>query len=162
MTRKILCESRLLSRSTHNLQASINTVDNRGRGDCEAKNSPLRIGVPSNPASRLEDEMLEAKRQAVWYGGKERIDYAVDLAIRHKQLGIKYSDPEFKTDLVSLHRSDAARNAQDGNVDREGSTGVRVDAHRGHGTSQSSATFRRTNTRRRKKEYRRTSGTVRQ
>ena len=63
--------------------------------------------------------MLDAKRQAVWYGGRERIDYAVDLAIRHKQLGLKFADPAYKTDLVSLCRNDAVNRERNKIVDND-------------------------------------------
>ena len=49
-------------------------------------------GEVANPASVLEDEMLEAKRHAMWYGGQSRIDRALELASRHKALGLKLAD----------------------------------------------------------------------
>ena len=37
-----------------------------------------KSGELANPAAVLEDEMLEAKRHALWYGGRDRIDHAVE------------------------------------------------------------------------------------
>ena len=48
--------------------------------------------VSAHPAHVLEDEMLEAKRHAIWYGGPERIGRAVELASKHKLLGLKLAE----------------------------------------------------------------------